>query len=411
MKIFENKNIYSPAAFICITLLFSGFFQACEDNESEVGIPEISHIRLTDVEKSDSLVTQAFMGSIIAIVGDNLQDVQEIWFNDKEAYINTSYISNNAIIVAVPNEIPEVVTNELKLITRDKKELLYPFVVRVPAPLLESMLCEFVDEGETAVIRGNYFIDDPNSPLEVTFPGNIKGEVTDVALTEVSVVVPEGAGIGPVSMKTIYGSSRSRFYFRDDRNIIIDYDVKTTSGSWRGGTTREDDHSLDGKYLMLKGELGDNQGAEDYSGGGFVSELWSDANGRPNANFFEGDPANYLIKFESKVIEWTGAYLNICFGPWKSSVGPYQNQLYWGNINARALWRPWEQTGGKFKTEGWITVTIPMTDVKYSNSFGAMEFDPSKAGSMSLWMKGPAAEAGGNSKIEIYIDNVRIVEK
>src|SRR5690606_26636029 len=107
----------------------------------------ITHIRLTDVEKSDSLVTQAFMGAVIAIVGNNLQEVDEIWFNDKEAYINTSYVSPNAIIVTVPNEIPEVVTNELRLITRDKKELVYPFVVRVPAPFLESMLCEHVAEG------------------------------------------------------------------------------------------------------------------------------------------------------------------------------------------------------------------------------------------------------------------------
>jgi len=373
--------------------------------------PEITHIRLTDVEKSDSLVTQAFMGAVIAIVGNNLQEVDEIWFNDKEAYINTSYVSPNAIIVTVPNEIPEVVTNELRLITRDKKELVYPFVVRVPAPFLESMLCEHVAEGGTAVIRGNYFIDDPNMPLEIIFPGNIKGEVVSVSLTEVSVIVPAGAGVGPISAKSIYGSSRSRFYFRDDRNIILDYDTKTTSGSWRGGTIREDEHSLDGKYLMLKGELGDNAGAEDYPDGGFVSELWSDANGRPEGNFFEGDPANYLLKFESKVIEWTGAYLNICFGPWNSSVAPYQNQLYWNDINARGLWRPWEQHGGKFRTEGWITVVIPMTDIKYNKDFSAMEFDPSMAGSLSFWMKGPAAEPGGSSKIEVYIDNVRIVEK
>src|SRR5690606_23173814 len=104
-------------------------------------------------------------------------------------------------------------------------------------------------------------------------------------------------------------------------------------------------------------ELGDNAGGEDYTDGGFVCELWSDANGRPQGNFFDGNPADYQIKFEAKVTEWSGAYLNICFGPWASSVAPYQNQLYWGNINARALWRPWETNGtGSFQTDDWITV-------------------------------------------------------
>ena len=111
------------------------------------------------------------------------------------------------------------------------------------------------------------------------------------------------------------------------------------------------------------------------------------------------------------MIQWTGAYLNICFGPWASSAAPYQNQLYWGNINARGLWRPWETNGGSFETDGWITVVIPLTDIKYNAEFGPMAFDPALAGSLSFWMKGPSAEPEGTSQIEIYIDNVRIVEK
>jgi hypothetical protein len=414
MKKYISKRI--PVAFLLLILsgLITGMlFQSCEDNDDVTNpdaVPVVRYIRITDPEKSDSLVTHAFMGNTVAIIGENLGSVVEVWFNDQSALLNTSFITNTSIIVTIPNEIPETVTNEIRLITKGDVEAKHPFGVDVPPPFLSSMLCEHVEDGGTAVINGNFFIDDPNVPIQVFFPGNMEGEVLSVELTKITVKVPQGVGVGPVQVKSIYGSSRSSFYFRDDRNYILDFDQLTSAGSWRSGKILNNEHSLYGNYLVLRGELGDNAGGEDYTDGGFVCELWSDANGRPQGNFFDGNPADYQIKFEAKVTEWSGAYLNICFGPWASSVAPYQNQLYWGNINARALWRPWETNGtGSFQTDDWITVTIPMTDVKYNNEFGAMEFNPDLAGSMSLWMKGPAAETGGTCKMEIYIDNIRIV--
>ncbi|MDP2335066.1 MAG: glycan-binding surface protein [Bacteroidota bacterium] len=414
MKNYIKTYSKLPGLFLLLLFIVSGaIFQACtKDTVVGGGTPTVIYIRITDPLKSDSLITHAFMGKNVAIMGENLQNVTEVWFNDQSAKLNTSFITSTNIIVTIPNVIPETVTNEIKLVMRDKTEFTYPFGVDVPAPLISSMLCEYVKEGETAVLQGNFFINDPSAPLKVFFPGNIEGVVLSVSLNEVKVKVPAGVGSGPMVVKSIYGSSRSTFYFRDDRNIFLNFDELTSSGSWRSGTTRKDASSLDRNYVMLKGELGDNAGAEDYSGGGFVCELWSDANGRPEKNFFTGSPADYLLKFEANVKAWSGAYLNICWGPWKSSVGPYQNQLYWSDMNARGLWRPWEGTStGSFKTDGWITVTIPMADMKYNKSFGSMTFDASKAGSMTLWMKGPAATKGGTCKMEVYFDNFRIVPK
>jgi hypothetical protein len=410
-----KKNISNKPSLIAKLLLFAFFgsilFQACKKNESDSVKPSVSYIRITDAQKSDSLITHAFMGNTIAIMGQNMQDVNEVWFNDQKAFVNPSFVTGSSIIVTIPNKIPEKVTNRMLMITADKKDTLkVPFGVDVPPPMLEALLEEYVNDGDTAVVQGNFFIDDPNYPLQVIFPGNLPGKIISVSLKEVSVAVPAGAGIGPIQVKSIYGAARSSFYFRDDRGMILNYDNLTNSGSWRSGTIRKDANSLDGNYVMLKGKLGDNAGSEDYVGGGFVSELWSDANGRPQGNFFTGSTADYLLKFEANVKVWTGAYLNICFGPWASSVAPYQNQLYWANMNARGLWKPWESTGS-FTTKGWITVSIPMTDIKYDKDFATMAFDPTKAGSLTFWMKGPSATKGSDSDIEIYIDNVRIVHK
>lgn len=412
-KNIKIKKLVSVAMLILLVLFSGTVFQACEKSESDSGMPVVEYIRITNPDKSDSLVVSSLMGNIIVLMGENLQDVNEIWFNDQQAIVNTNLVTSKAIIVTIPNSIPEVVTNEIRLITANKKHTLkVPFTVLVPAPVIDAMYEEYVPDGGTAIIQGNFFVDNPTTPLQVFFPGNIEGAIESITIHEIHVKVPAGAGIGPIQVKTIYGSARSAFYFRDDRGMILNYDNLTTGGSWRGGTIKNDANSLDKNYVVLKGILGDNAGGEDYSGGGFVSELWSDANGRPEANFFTGDPADYLFKFEANVIKWNGAYLNICFGPWASSVGPYQNQLYWSDRNARGLWRPWETSGeGSFKTDGWMTVTIPMSDIKYNKDFGEMAFDPAMAGSLTFWMKGPSATKGAESDIEIYIDNVRIVHK
>lgn len=414
MRSMKKINTKVSAISLLLVILFTGIlFQACERKESGAAIPVINYIRITDAAKSDSLVTHAFMGSSIAIIGNNLQDVDEIWFNNQKAFVNFSFVTSTSIIVTVPNVIPSKVTNLLLMINSNKTDTLkYPFGVDVPAPFLSGMLCEYVEDGGTAVIQGNFFLDNPAIPLKVFFPGNLEGTIQTISLNEIKVIVPQGAGVGTIQVKSLYGSTSSTFYFRDDRNIILDYNTRTTSGSWRGGTIKNDANSLKGNYMMLKGQLDDNQGSEDFPGGGFVSELWSDANGRPQANFFTGSPADYLFKFEVNVKVWTGAYLNICFGPWASSVSPYQNQLYYSDRNARGLWKPWEGTSsGSFKTNGWITVTIPMSEIKYNKDFGTMVFDPIKAGSLSFWMKGPSATKGAKTDLEIYFDNVRIVHK
>jgi len=414
------KNIFkSTIKIVTLLLAVCAIFilPACNNDYPDAykptkGKPTVDYIRLPDVNKSDSLLTHAFMGTTIALMGQNLTSIKEVWFNDQKAVLNTSLITSTTLIVTVKTVIPKTVTNKMYLVTTSSDTISIPFTVDVPAPVVSSMKCEMVSVGETAVINGDFFLDDPNIPLQVIFPGNIPAtKIISIAKTQIQVEVPAGATIpGQINVKSLYGNGRSSFWFLDNRGIILNYDNLTTAGSWRGGTIKNDANSLDKNYLMLKGTLGDNVGSEDFTGGGFVSELWGDANGRPNANFLPGPKEDYLFKFEARVITWTGAYLNICWGPWASSVSPYQNQLYWSNMNARGLWRPWETNGtGEFKTDGWITVTIPMADMKYDKDFKTFEFDPSKTGSLTFWMKGPSATAGANSDIEIYIDNVRIV--
>ena len=242
-----KKNIkYKKAAFTAMLLLvafFTGvFFQACKKTQSsDSGMPSISYIRLTDPAKSDSLVIRAFLGSTIAIIGQNLQDVKQVWFNDQSAFINTTFVTGSSLIVTIPNNIPTKVTNQMLLITSNRDTLKFNFPVDVPAPRVDNMVEEYVKDGGTAIIQGNYFVDDPNIPLKVIFPGLIEGKITSVSLTEIMVKVPTGAGIGQIQVKSLYGTTRSTFYFRDDRGMILNFDNLNNSGAeWRRGVIRND---------------------------------------------------------------------------------------------------------------------------------------------------------------------------
>jgi hypothetical protein len=55
------------------------------------GDPEIFYVRVTDPDRSDSLMIGAYMGHLIAIMGQNLGEVREIWFNDQKATLNPPY--------------------------------------------------------------------------------------------------------------------------------------------------------------------------------------------------------------------------------------------------------------------------------------------------------------------------------
>ena len=81
-------------------------FASCEDEpdkyESTTATPSINYIRPVDIVSKDSLLTSASMSSTICLVGNNLRSIKELDFNDQKAVLNTSYITDNTLIVTVP---------------------------------------------------------------------------------------------------------------------------------------------------------------------------------------------------------------------------------------------------------------------------------------------------------------------
>ena len=178
--------------------------------------------------------------STIVLVGENLRSIKQIDFNDKTAILNTSYMTDHTLMVQIPSTIPGVVSDKMYMITTGNDTIAYDFHVIVPAPSVASISCEYAKPGEEATIMGNYFIDDPNVPLVVKFPDGteIKNFISK-SITSLIFEVPNCTVSGPIEVTSIYGTTKSKFYYADDRNILFDFDgshggIEIGHG-WRNG--------------------------------------------------------------------------------------------------------------------------------------------------------------------------------
>ncbi|SFC68975.1 hypothetical protein SAMN05421747_11953 [Parapedobacter composti] len=412
MKTIDNIMSKLCIAWAGLSLLLS--VHACKDNadtfELSDGVPTIRYVRVPDEMVSDSLLTGAFLGNSIAIIGENMKSVSEIWFNDQKAVLNTSFMTDEVIIVSVPREIPAHVTDKIYFVNKSKRDTVaYGFNVLVPPPAVVAMACEHVPEGEVAVLTGNYFLPtaEHDNPVVVFTPNIEVTEVVSYTQTAIEVVVPPGAQEGPVSVRSRYGTTRSTFYFRDTRGMITNYDADyPIVNSWgRAGRLESDPaYALSGNYLKLSGSFPEPTEWSAASESEGLSHYWGNENGRTGP-LFEGDPAEMVMKFEAYVPNrWSAVGLSFIFAPTGTTNGP----LY-EDDKPRAIWMPWRNTGS-YQTDGWVTVAIPLTEFKYNGAGSSVNALPAAYENLNIFLANRGLVYVGTAcDPVILMDNLRIV--
>ena len=184
------------------------FLSSCEDEpdkyEISGGKPTIRYIRPLGLESADSILTGAYMDNNICIVGENLRSITKMFFNDQEAKLIPSLITDNTLIVTVPGRIPGEVFNKIFMVNNANDTTTYDFKVLVPGPTINNMTNEWAQVGEKATIYGNYFVDDPNTPLTLTINGT-KVAIDEFDISHITFTVPSGLSEGPIEISTVYG--------------------------------------------------------------------------------------------------------------------------------------------------------------------------------------------------------------
>lgn len=380
------KSLNKIFLFFLFAAASAILFASCEketDNNISTGTPVIKYVRITSPASSDSLLVGAGQGQLIAIIGDNLQSTVEAWFNDQKATLTSTYVTRNSILVSVPSQIPIDITNKLKLVFANGTSLLHDFEVQISEPLVSSMFCEFVNQGDVATVRGDYFYE----PLSVTFPGGVTGELVAVTATEIKVRVPAGATSGQLTVKTNFGETKSNFWFRDTRNIFIGSDP------FEGWNTASlvvtnpglgDPPKINGNYFRIKQVVGPWPYKELADG---------DAGSMPSYSKKIPDdailnPDKYYLKFEINTMK------------------PYNNNLITINAGGSVIqdtkgykWAP------PFDSKGlWQTVVLPYEVVVASYSAKPV-VNPNGYWAMVL-LHGP-----GELDADLSFDNFRVVPK
>lgn len=375
------KSINKILVLVLLSAGAAFVFTACK--KDSVATPSISYVRVTNPESSDSLLVGAGQGKLIAIIGDNLQDAVQVWFNDQQARLTPTYITKTALLVSVPSNIPQTVTNKLKLIFKNGYELLYNFEVQISKPAVNNMVCEFVNDGDVATIRGDFFY----APLTVSFTGGLNGEIVSLKDQEIKVKVPVGAQPGQITVKTNFGTTKSDFWFRDPRNHIIDSDPY--EGWWNSSLVVSnpgagDPPLISGNYLRLTQKVGGWSWKE--LAGGPADQMPVHSKNIPDAAILK--PEDYYFKFEVNTIK------------------PYNGNMVKINVALTAQDNNGYQWQPPFDTKGqWQTVVIPLTDV-------FAQYNPKPVVSPTgYWSRIVVGNAPGDWDADIAFDNLRIVPK
>jgi hypothetical protein len=379
------KSINKVLIIVALTVCAAALFSSCskDDDAPNNGEPRVRYVRITNPASSDSLLVGAGQGQLIAVVGDNLEEAVDVWFNDRQARLTPTYITSSSILVSVPSQIPNNVTNKLKIIFKNGFVLNYDFEVQISEPVVSSMVCEYGKEGEVVTIRGDYFY----QPLTVAFTGGVNGVLVSVTDQLIEVRVPAGAQPGRITVTTNFGETKSDFFFRDNRNLLIHNDP--WSGWWGQNlvVSSSDPLAISGNFTRIKQNIG-SWGWTEWIGG--REDALATSKNLPDEAVLS--PEKYNLKFEINTLKpYVGNRIKIMIGQVNSPDPNWDNEPYF-----------WE---APFDTKGkWQTVVIPFEVVtaRYVTNWGVR---PQGYG-VKIWFHGPGA-----LDADVAFDNLRVVPK
>jgi len=372
--------------------------QSCHKDNSVM--PSITKIRAALPAPNDTTLTFVTSNQVVVLEGSNLMAAQQVLFDGVPATYNSALTANNTLIITVPvivfSAVDSTKTNTVQVISA-AGTFTYHFPVQPPPPVIQSISNEFAIPGDTITINGQFLY----LIQQITFPGGIPGTVLsgDPGGTWINVIVPAGATTGgSITITTTGGTGMSdpAAGFNDQRGMICNFDNIMTFQYWAASMTAGNAFpGGHGNYAEMA-FTGVNAGDGSWWGNERSINLNSTQWMAPDSL---GNPvADYVLKFE--------IYVKI---PWTSGEFQITNEDAAGHT---AVWEPWlTATGNSYITDGWQTVSIPLSSFYDSNGGVPATLstlvDNTGSSAMSIrFIGGTQATAA----FDAAIDNIRVVK-
>lgn len=300
-------------------------------------------------------------------------------------------------------------------------------------PVLTGMKCEFVPDNQQAVIYGRNL-----TGAQVIFPDSTSKGITVAAAagsndSTLNVIVPKGSTSGKIKVIVANDTVASKFQFRDSRNLIIDWDKKFAT--WGGYDPYEDNdegertlitsvlhdslvkipaklpEGCNGQYSLLFGKYNKPWSMSQSLYIQYVANPLDGGRGDYSvAGPFDGyDVKDLVLRFDvfiPKEVPYQKVHTEIYFGPYDApdKHGRELVPLY--------FWEPYTASG-TFSTDGWQTVTIPLTEFNHTYKNAEERFpkpiDLKKATNLTFVLFGDAANGAADNFILMCVDNFRVV--
>jgi len=330
-----------------------------------MGEPLISYVRNNAVSPNDTIVNVLYPGNQINIVGYNLENATKISFQGVIADLANVTYTDTSVIIQVPEDLlgsDATIANTI-IYTTAIGEGVFPIKIVGP-PVISSVSYETPQEGDQVYLYGYNF----TTIQSLTFAGTAITEY-EVSSDESTIgfVVPALSQSGPVQIKTQAGEFTTAYKVNDvdfinegGLGILANMEWGDFFGWswWGGGILNSSDPNSDwppynadfgvglGMYIELKSNKLDAGAGDDGNAIRIEEAQWVPAG---NLN----DSGNsWALKFEINVPKpWKGGAICI-----KSTNGDYM-----------ARYEPWRISSSKsisYATQGWQTVTIPLSEFR-----------------------------------------------
>lgn len=387
----KNISIYIRQLTI-LSIFLSLVIVSC--TEDEEGTPSISNIR---VVPKDSAISAGEFGLLIAIQGTNLGSVHKVYFNDLEAQLIPTFVTNTNIILPVPSEGPNEINNKVTLVTRSGKSVTADFNVILPKPIINQLYNEFPKPGSETSVLGQYFF-----VIEKVLIGDKEAEILKQSPEEIRIKLPDQIGTEHVTVIGAGGSTTSAFRLNETVGNLVNFDIPATGwGSdvcWGDAERVSPENSsidpISGKYTQIKQTKLPPSG---YQGDWVISTCWYDFGLAP------GDHTSKVFRFEAYVGEpWKSGFYNLILKNESGTEFKYE-------------WKPWNNDKDRstgFKTTGWQTFYIPLSNFvnKDADPQDQRIADVSKIRDLYVAFSNGAEGATEIPSHFVAMDNFRIVD-